>query len=293
MHGYQSKQELIGINIFSIDTEESNTGKEARIKRLQAGETLRFEVLHHKKDGTEFPLEASASLIELSGHKYILAFDRDITERKKTEQELQNAVLAKEQTFDKVIELFAQVLGSRDPYTVEHQQETAEISRLIAEELALDKKLIDQIYLAAKIHDFGKISVPQAILTKRSKLQETDLDILQEHTTAGYNLIKDKLDYPIPDIIHQHHEKLDGSGYPKQLKADAIHLGAKIVAVADVFQAIAAWRPYRPALGIAVAMDELIKNSGILYDPQVVAALQKLVKTGKISIKQTGEPSHV
>jgi putative nucleotidyltransferase with HDIG domain len=147
------------------------------------------------------------------------------------------------------------------------------IARTIAQELGLPVEIIDNIRMAGGIHDIGKISVPSEILSKPTKLSDVEMSIIKTHSQTGYDILKEtELPPVIGDIILQHHERLDGSGYPNSLRGEEILLGARILAIADVVEAMAYYRPYRPALGIDTALSEIEKNKGILYDSRVAEA---------------------
>ena len=171
----------------------------------------------------------------------------------------------------------AATVETRDPYTAGHQRRVSDLARSIATEMHLPCHVIDGIRMASMIHDIGKISVPSEILTKPTKLSELEFELIKTHSQSGYNILKDiAFPWPIARIVLEHHERMDGSGYPNNLKGDQILLDSRIVAVADVVEAISSHRPYRPALGIKVGLDEIARNSGSIYDPEVVAACLRL-----------------
>jgi putative nucleotidyltransferase with HDIG domain len=159
----------------------------------------------------------------------------------------------------------------RDPYTAGHQRGVTRLACALARRMGLSFDRIEGIRVAGFLHDIGKIVVPAEILNKPGTISEYEMNIIRVHPQAGYDILK-KIDFPWPvaDIVLQHHERLDGSGYPKGLTDMAILLEAKILAVADVVEAMAAHRPYRPTLGLDRALDEIAKNKGILYDAEVV-----------------------
>lgn len=165
------------------------------------------------------------------------------------------------------------VFETRDPYTADHEKRVAKLAAAIAVEMGLSENQVEGIRLAGGIHDLGKISVPADILNKPARLSEIEYSLIKIHPEAGYNILKDiDIPSPIALIVLQHHERLDGSGYPGGLKDGDIIPEARIMAVADVVEAIASYRPYRPTLGIDKALDEISKNRGVLYDSQVVDA---------------------
>ena len=188
----------------------------------------------------------------------------------------QHAIILR-QSLEQSIQTIAGTLEARDPYTAGHQRRVAELATAIAREMRLSEEQINGIHLAAIIHDLGKIHVPAEILAKPGKLSDIEIMLIRTHPQAGYDILKHvKFPWPIADIILQHHEKLDGSGYPQGLKAEQILLESKILTVADMVEAMSSHRPYRPTLGIEVALDEIKHGRSNLYDPEVVDACLRL-----------------
>ncbi|MDT8284444.1 MAG: PAS domain S-box protein, partial [Thermovirgaceae bacterium] len=187
----------------------------------------------------------------------------DITERKNAEEKLRRAL----QT---TIEMLTQAVERRDPYTAGHQRRVAGLAAEIALAMGMDTEAAYEIRMTGYVHDIGKISVPAEILSKPGKLSTIEMNIIKEHPQNGREILQDvDASIPLAEIVYQHHERLDGSGYPKGLRGEDILLEARILAVADVVEAMASHRPYRPTLGIEAALDEIEKNRGILYDPKV------------------------
>jgi HD-GYP domain-containing protein (c-di-GMP phosphodiesterase class II) len=167
----------------------------------------------------------------------------------------------------------------RDPYTAGHQIRSAHIARAIAIEMGLDQDRIDGIHMAGSIHDIGKLSIPSEILSKPTNLTRLEYSLIKEHPRNGYEMLKDvESPWPLAEIIYQHHELINGTGYPRNLKGDEILVEARILAVADVVEAMASHRPYRASLGIEAALKEIEKNKGILYDNTVVDACLRLFR---------------
>jgi putative nucleotidyltransferase with HDIG domain len=155
----------------------------------------------------------------------------------------------------------------RDPYTATHQQKVCRLAVALAAEIGLDDFRIEGIRIASLLHDIGKISIPGEILNKPGRLKVSEFNLIKDHPEDGHNILKTiEFPWPIAEIVYQHHEKLDGSGYPRGFKGDEILLEARILAVADVVEAITSHRPYRPALGIDFALEEIGKNRGIVFD---------------------------
>ncbi len=176
------------------------------------------------------------------------------------------------------IRAMAMTVEMRDPYTAGHQRQVANLASAIAEKMGISKEQIDSIHLAGTIHDIGKMQVPTEILSKCGKLTELEFDMIKTHSQAGYDILKTiEFQWPIADFVLQHHERMDGSGYPSGLEGKDILIEAKILSVADVVDAIVPHRPYRPALGIKKAQEEIFVNRGIVYDSDVVDACMSII----------------
>ena len=187
--------------------------------------------------------------------------------------------IALQQSLEQSIQVIAGTIEARDPYTAGHQRRVGELAIAIAQEMGLPKQQINGIHLAAIIHDLGKIHIPAEILSKPGKLTELEYMMLKTHPQAGYDILKDvKFPWPIAEIVWQHHEKINGSGYPQGLKGDEILLEAKIISVADVVESILSHRPYRPSLGINFSLNEIKRGRGTLYDPAVVDACLNIIE---------------
>ena len=207
-------------------------------------------------------------------------------ERKQTEEKLQMTLEKLRKAMNGIIQAMTLAVEMRDPYTAGHQRRVADLARAIGEEMALNEEQIDGIRMAGTIHDIGKIHVPSEILSRPGKLPQIEFNIIKVHPQIGYEILKGiDFPWPIAQIILQHHERMDGSGYPNGLSGKEIILEARILAVADVVEAMSSHRPYRAALGIDDALEEISKNRGILYDPEVVDACLKLFKEKRYKLK--------
>lgn len=239
---------------------------------LMKGEQV-FGALHiYASDTNAFKDEEEVRLLEELTNDLAYGI---LSLRTRVSHEHQEMILR--ESLEQSIQTIAATVESRDPYTAGHQRRVSELATAIAQEMGLSEDQVNGIHLAAIIHDLGKIHIPAEILSKPGKLTNIEFMLIQTHPQSGYDILKNvKFPWPIADIIVQHHEKIDGSGYPYGLKDHQILLEAKIISVADVVEAISAHRPYRAALGIEVALDEIKKNSGITYDASVVDACVKL-----------------
>jgi PAS domain S-box-containing protein/putative nucleotidyltransferase with HDIG domain len=240
------------------------------------------------KDGTTFWAENRFSAIRDSNGRLIsiLGEARDITDRRLAEEKLLKGYESVKKTLDDAINTMVKIVELRDPYTAGHQQRVADLATAIAREMKLEDTRINQLQTAAKIHDIGKMYIPTDILSKPGKLTDLELGLIKTHSQSGYDIVKG-MDFPgnVAQAVLQHHERLDGSGYPNALKGKDTLLEAKIIIVADVIEAMASHRPYRQALGIDKALEEISKNRGKLYDPVVVDACVDLFKNGMFEFK--------
>ncbi|HQH01111.1 MAG TPA: HD-GYP domain-containing protein, partial [Smithellaceae bacterium] len=196
----------------------------------------------------------------------------DITSRRNSVEQLRKALGG-------TIQAIASVVETKDPYTAGHQRRVADIARAIAREMGLSPEQISGLRMAAIIHDIGKVSVPSDILSSPRKLTALEFSMIKTHAQSGYDIVRDiEFPWPIARMIIEHHERMDGSGYPNGLTGDKILPESRILAVADVVEAMATHRPYRPSLGLEKALDEIAKNRGRLYDPEVVDACLRLFR---------------
>jgi len=232
------------------------------------------------KNGQEIPVELTMSPLPepRGGWRGQVVVFRDVSPRRQAEQELQESWSKLQRALKGTIEAISITIEMRDPYTAGHQRRVAHLAEAIATKMNLPTTKIEGIKFAAQIHDIGKIYVPAEILSKPTKLTELEYTIIKTHPQAGYEILKNiEFPWPIADIVLQHHERLDGSGYPAGLKDGEILLEDRILAEAEVVEAMSSHRPYRPSFGLDKAMEEINLNSEILYDPQAVAACQQLL----------------
>jgi PAS domain S-box-containing protein/putative nucleotidyltransferase with HDIG domain len=280
----QEREEIIGnqsLDIGSVQTTRSITRAEmAKNEALAlAGTPQFFEWKYSRKDGTLFDAEVSLNRIELGDDVFLQAVIRDITDRKRSEERLEHSFQNLRKTMAGTIQVIAHVVETRDAYTAGHQRRVADLARSIATEMKLPADMIEGIRMAGVIHDIGKISVPAEILSKPGELRQKEFELIKDHPQTGYDILRDvEFPWPIADIILQHHERMNGTGYPQGLKGDQILLEARIIALSDVVEAIASHRPYRPARGIDAALEEVEKNRGILYDEETANTCLRLFR---------------
>ncbi|MHC4455598.1 MAG: HD domain-containing phosphohydrolase [Planctomycetota bacterium] len=208
-------------------------------------------------------------------------------QRNQAEDELKQSLEKLRRAFGGIINAMAETIEKRDPYTAGHQRKVANLAKAIAREIGLSQDQIEGLAMAGVIHDLGKISIPTEILVKPGQLTQFEFGIMKMHPKVGYDILKTiEFPWPVADIVLQHHERVDGSGYPQGITGKEILVEARILAVADVVEAMAYHRPYRPALGIDLALEEISKNRDTLYDSSVVAACLRLFRQKDYKLEQ-------
>ena len=234
-----------------------------------------------RPDGTVVHIKTNGVVLRDKEGKPLrmIGLNTDITERKKAEESLKETLERLSKAVNATVQVMVSASEIRDPYTAGHQSRSADLARAIATEMGLPQEKIDGIRMACSIHDIGKLSIPAEILSKPTKLSEIEFSLIKEHARRGFEMLTDvESPWTLAAIVHQHHERMDGSGYPRNLKKDDILIEARILAVADVVEAMASHRPYRPALGLNAALDEIEKNRGTLYDKTVADTCLRLFR---------------
>jgi len=264
-----------------------NTKKEISIplEKILRGEKYRFprEAILLSRKGDKIPIFQSATPIKNEDKSItgvVLSFS-DITRLKKAEEELKNSLTRLKNVMEGTVEAMAYTIETRDPYTAGHQRRVAKLASAIAQMMDLPDDQIEGIHMAGTLHDIGKIHVPAEILNKPGKISDAEYNIIKTHSQVGFDILK-SIDFPWPiaEIVLQHHERLDGSGYPQGIRKNEILQEAKILAVADTVEALATHRPYRPAFTRETALNEIKTYRGILYDKHIVDVCLKIFDTG-------------
>ena len=283
MSGY-SEKELLRKTIAELEANESNSETEAHMQTIMRQGSDRFETRHRRKDGSLFDVEANVQYQAVEGGRMV-CFVTDITERKQIEQREREVTSRIEHALFGTIGTVSRMMDLRDPYTSGHERRVGEVSAAIAGEMGLDANVQRGLRVAGNLHDVGKITVPAEILSKPGKLSALEFGIIKEHAAQGYEILKD-IDFPWPaaEVARQHHERVDGSGYPRGLKGEEIVLEARILAVADVVEAMSSHRPYRPGAGIDKAVAEVERGRGTCYDAKVADACLRLFREKGYSI---------
>jgi len=256
-----------------------------RLRReIPGGALPSYEFRYITKTGQVMDTFLTIKLVP--GTKKSIASLINITERKKAEDKLQQTLESLRKAIGTTIQVLVSAVESRDTYTSGHQSRSADLACAIATEMGLAPEKIEGIRMAGIIHDIGKLSIPAEILSKPTKLTEIEFALIKEHSRSGYEMLKDvESPWPLAEIVYQHHERMNGSGYPRNLKGDEIVIESQILAVADVVEAMASHRPYRPTLGIEAALEEITKNKGILYNNAVADTCLRLFREKGYQLK--------
>nr|WP_321502315.1 HD domain-containing phosphohydrolase [uncultured Dethiosulfovibrio sp.] len=249
---------------------------------MEGGEFF-LDLEQEDKAGGSTPVEVRNRPFYVEGRPLVLQVVRDITDLRRLEVTLKENADHLAKALNRTIDVLSLAVEARDPYTAGHQRRVADLSKAMAQALLLDEAHVELIYRSALIHDVGKISVPVELLSKPSALSEVEFALIRQHPVTGYDIVnRIDLSREMTLAVRQHHERLDGTGYPDGLKGDQIIPEARILAVADVVEAMSSHRPYRPALGVEAALNEIGKGRGIVYDPDAVDACVHVIKEGLV-----------
>ena len=281
IYGYDSIEELNNTPLKGRYTPQSYAEYQIRMEKRKRGELgpSEYEISIVRKNGEIRNIQVFRKEVIWNGAKQFQVIYKDITEYKRAEEKLKETLESLRKSIKTTIQVLGTASETRDPYTAGHQKRVADLARAIATEMGLDQDKIEGIRMAGSIHDIGKLSIPAEILVKPTKLTNIEFSLIKEHPRIGYEMLKDvESPWPLAEIVYQHHERMNGSGYPRNLKGDEILIEARIIAVADVMEAMASHRPYRPTLGIEAALEEIEENKGILYDDVVANACLKLFR---------------
>jgi len=288
IYGYQAGR-VLESSIMKIVPASVAEEFESILSQVANGKSFsRHETINCHEDGHLFPTSMTLSpLIYHDGIIGITIVARDISSRRKTEEELKISHRKMKSLMYETVESLSTAHEKRDLYTAGHQRTVSMISCCIADEMNLPHDQIEGIRIAGLLHDIGKVCIPMAILSKPSILSFEEMALMKKHSQAGYEIVKNvPFSWPVKDVILQHHERMDGSGYPAGLSGDEILIGARILAVADTVEAMSSHRPYRPALGLDKALEEIHQNKKIKYDGNVCEAVFKLFEEGVLRLEQ-------
>ncbi len=279
--GQDSASDLLGTDPMSWIADGDRGRVAAQAARLRepgtAAVAVEFDLT--RPDGSKLPVAAHAARALYEDRRAVIGIVRDVSESRRSEIASQRYIAQLKAAVLSTVNVAMTIGEMRDPYTAGHERRVAALAVAIADELGLDSIVQEGLNVAGHLHDVGKVMVPSEILSKPGKLSRIEMQLVQGHCQAGYDIVR-SVDFPWPvaDIIRQHHERLDGTGYPGGLKGEAILLEARILAVADVVEAMSSHRPYRPGLGVTVALAEIERGSGTAYAQDVVDACLRLFR---------------
>lgn len=277
--GYASPREIAGRSVLPFYVKPEARGALLEVMRLQRC-VANYELQLRKRDGSVVWVLENMNMVADETHGTVLeGAIIDITKQKRVQEELKASCEKLQRAMEATVQAMARTVEARDPYTAGHERRVAQLAAAIAREMGLDDNRCQAVRMAAIIHDIGKLIVPAEILSKPGQLTDLEFQLIKGHPAVSYEILN-IIDFPWPvaDIILQHHERLNGSGYPKGLCGDQICLEARILAVADTMEAIISHRPYRAAPGAAHALEEIEGNRGLLYDEEVVDACLRLFR---------------
>jgi PAS domain S-box-containing protein len=281
MNGDAAPDGLVGLNVFDFVAPEDREKAVFASRRMFDKKIGPQEIDLVFKSEARIPFEIDGAILrDAEGAPYSIVYlCRNITERKRAEKDLREGLTKLRTTLKASIDSLSSAIEMRDPYTAGHQERATRLARAIACEMDLPEEAVEAIEIAGVIHDIGKLYVPAEILSKPTKLTDLEYALIKTHPQAGFTILS-KIDFPWPiaRIVHEHHELVNGSGYPQGLAGKDILLEARILCVADVVEAMSSHRPYRPALGIGAALEEISLKRGILYDREVVDACLRLFR---------------
>jgi PAS domain S-box-containing protein len=279
--GYASIDELIGRDALSVVAENERVAVAGNIREWLKGGTrsISYSTIALRKDGSTIDVGVHASRGKYDGQPAIIGMLQDISEKKRAEEQIQRYLLQLKTAFLSTVEVATTLSEMRDPYTAGHERRVGKIAAFIGAELGFDEQRIEGLRVAGNLHDIGKITIPAEILSKPGKLTKIEYQLIQGHPQSSYDVLKDvEFPWPVAQVALQHHERMDGSGYPQGLKGDAILFEARIMAVADVVEAMSSHRPYRPGLGIEKALAEIERGRGTAYDADVADACLRMFR---------------
>jgi len=279
--GYESDEALMGRPVLDFVAEKSHGIVRDNMVQRIAGEPqrARYHFDGIRKDGSPVTLGAHANLGTYRGQQVLITTVQDVTDLVRAETEVNHYVAKLQRAVEGTIEVISKIGELRDPYTHGHEHRVGEIATAIAIEMGLPSDRVEGVRIAGYLHDVGKIAVPAEILSKPTRLTTAEFDLVKQHAQQSYDILKGtEFPWPVAEAAWQHHERLDGSGYPRGLKGAEIILDARILAVADTVEAMASHRPYRPGLGIDKALAEIERGRGTVFDPVVANACLRLFR---------------
>ena len=280
IHGY-APNEMIGLQVIDTIAEVDHATFKENVRRRVSGEvkSIAYSLTARRKDGSSVRLGVHGATATMEGRPIIVTMLQDISEREEAQRRIETYMEQLEEAMLGTVSAISAMVELRDPYTAGHEGRVGVLAKAIGAEMGLPEQTCKGLEHIGRLHDLGKISIPAEILSKPGRLSELEFSIIRTHPQAGYDILKDvHFPWPAATAILQHHERLDGSGYPNGARGEGIIIEARILAVADVVEAMGSHRPYRATLGIDVALDEIVKFRGLRYDEDAVDACVRLFR---------------
>lgn len=279
--GFGSCDELIGVDPLTLVAEQDRGIVAENLCQRLEGElqSINYEFTALRKDGSQIVVGVHGARATHGGRPAVIGMIQNVSEKKRAEEQALRYVEQLNNAFMHTVEVATNLIELRDPYTAGHENRVGQLAVAIGADLGFDAQHQEGLRIGGYLHDIGKITVPAEILAKSGKLSSAEYTLIKSHPQAGYDVLKNvDFPWPVADIVYQHHEHMDGSGYPRGLKGDEIRLEARIMTVADVVEAMSSHRPYRQGVGIEGALAEIEHGRGTLYDPQVVDSCLRLFR---------------
>jgi PAS domain S-box-containing protein len=287
MFGYGSVSEIKGCKVEDLVASQWRDQVLDNMNQRLAGNCHRthIEFVALRRDGSEFEVSADGAVATFQGRPALVGLIEDMSDHHKTADALKAYVSKLELAVLGTVQVASSMVEMRDPYTAGHERRVGEIAAAIGRKMKLDSHRIEGLRIIGQVHDIGKIGIPAEILSKPGRLSRSEMDLIREHSQKGFEILKTvEYPWPIADAVLQHHERMDGSGYPQGLSGDEIVIEARIMAVADTIEAMSAHRPYRAGLGIDAALNEIERGNGIQYDPESADACLQLFREDRFSL---------
>lgn len=275
MFGYPAEADVTGSKVQDLVAKGWREQVLDNMNRRLSGDChrTRLEFVALRRDGSEFEVSVDGAVSSYRGRPALVGLIEDMSERQKAADALKAYVSKLELAVLGTVQVASSMVEMRDPYTAGHERRVGEIAAAVGRRMGLDSHRIDGLRIIGQVHDIGKIGIPAEILSKPGRLSRSEMDLIREHSQKGYDILKTvEYPWPIADAVLQHHERMDGSGYPQGLCGEAIRIEARIMAVADTIEAMSAHRPYRAGLGIEMALHEIERGCGFQYDTATAEA---------------------
>lgn len=269
MFGYAAESDLKGRKVQEFVSQNWRGQVVENMNRRLTGDCdlTHYQFVALRRDGTEFEASVDGAVSTYHGRPALVGLIEDLSDRRKTADALETYVSKLELAILGTVQIASSMVEMRDPCTAGHERRVGEIAAAVGRKMKLDSHCVDGLRIIGQMHDIGKIGIPAEILSKPGRLSRSEMDLIREHAQKGCEILKAvEYPWPIAEVVLQHHERMDGSGYPQGLSGDAINIEARIMAVADTIEAMSAHRPYRASLGIDAALREIERGNGIEYD---------------------------